>query len=230
MFLIVCGMQQEAAIINNPPNAIVVQGQRNDLTLPQQLNTVIANGGVNAILSLGVSGALAPNLRAGDVVVSSLVTDGQGDLAIPNRAWVYGAYKALTAIGVTFTTHTGTFTYSKSTVATAADKHLLYQQTKADAVDLETWVAAKVAQQHNLPFLSVRAISDPANFSLPPAALVAMAPDGSIDLPAVMSSLASDNAQLPDLLKLSNYAALAYNSLASAILHLGIRFAFPGKM
>ena len=229
MILLVCGMQQEAAIINSPPNSIVVQGQRNDTLLSQQLETAIANGGVSAILSLGVSGALSSNLRAGDVAVATLVTDSI-DLAIPNRAWAYSIYRALTGFGATFACHTSVFTYSKSVVASIQDKSKLYQRTKADAVDMETWVAAQVAQKHKLPFAAVRAISDPANFSLPPAALVAMAPDGSIDLPAVMASLASDDAQLPDLLKLASYSSMAYNSLASAILHLGINFAFSGKL
>ena len=69
------------------------------------------------------------------------------------------------------------------------------------AVDMESHVAARVARRHRLPFAAARVVSDPAHRTLPPAARVAMKPDGRVDLPAVMRSLLAHPAQLPALIR-----------------------------
>src|SRR5207344_953730 len=72
---------------------------------------------------------------------------------------------------------------------TAAEKANLHRNAGALAVDMESHVAARVAQRHRLPFVAARVICDPAGRSLPPAAHVGMKPDGAMDIVAVLRSL-----------------------------------------
>ncbi len=57
-------------------------------------------------------------------------------------------------------------------VASVEEKRRLRQRTGAAAVDLESGAVARVAAMHSMPFAVLRAICDPAESALPPAALV----------------------------------------------------------
>jgi adenosylhomocysteine nucleosidase len=109
--------------------------------------------------------------------------------------------------------HVGRIVGSDRIVATVGEKHLLYQQTGALAVDMESHIAARVAARHGLPFAALRVISDRADEALPPAALVGMRSDGGMALGAVLASLARHPGQLPALLHTGASAGRAFRSL-----------------
>jgi adenosylhomocysteine nucleosidase len=222
--LIVCGMRTEAAILNSPAGAVVVQGQNGDAGLADQIEAAIANGDIEGVMSVGVSGGVGHWLQAGDIVVSSLVKNGKPDgNRFGDSAWCCQILHSIPGA----LAHVGVIGYSPGIVATADAKQALAKSQGIDAVDMETWVAADVAARHRLPFAAVRAISDPYDFDLPPAALAAMSPTGSIDLPAVVESLGADIGQFPDLMKLDRYSALAFENLAATMLNIGVNFGFP---
>ena len=75
---------------------------------------------------------------------------------------------------------------------------------------------ARVAARHHLPFAVLRAICDPAERDLPPAALVALDQAGAIGLWRVLVSLARAPQQLPGLLALARDAAAARRALLAA--------------
>ena len=228
--LIACGMRTEAAILNNPAGAVVVQGRDNDVDLAIDLEAAIAKGGIAGVMSVGVSGALAPDLAAGDVVVASEVVSAGVPPYAASAFWSRAILRALGGTGASYRARSGSFGYSSSVVATAADKAALRAKTGADAVDMETWIAASVAFKHRLPFAAVRTISDPADFDLPPAALAAMTPSGSINVKAVFRSVLTDSDQIPALLKLDAYSGRAFDNLAAALLQIGVGMGFPTEV
>ncbi|MGH7091136.1 MAG: purine phosphorylase, partial [Stellaceae bacterium] len=59
-------------------------------------------------------------------------------------------------------------------------------------------------------------VADPAELSLPPAALVGIAADGRAALGPVLRSLVAHPGQLPALLRLARHTRLAFRSLARA--------------
>jgi adenosylhomocysteine nucleosidase len=97
--------------------------------------------------------------------------------------------------------------------ANATTKRQLHAATGAHAIDLESGSVARVAQANGLPFVAVRAISDPAERGLPPAALVALDRQGGVDLVRVLGSLLRQPSQLPALLRLAADAARARRAL-----------------
>jgi len=109
--------------------------------------------------------------------------------------------------------HVGTIVGSDTIIGSVAEKQQLHATTGALAVDMESHIAARVAARHGLPFAVVRAISDTADHTLPPAALVGMRPDGSMALGAVLASLARNPRQLPALIRTGSDAGRAFVAL-----------------
>ncbi len=175
-------------------------------------------GGATALVSFGLCGGLHPALRAGGLVVPAGVL-----AAAPNAPPLhYAADRALTsALGQV----TCEYLYSGTAIAsTAAAKAALFGATAATAIDLESGAVAEVAARHGLPFAVLRAVCDPADFDLPPAALLALNPQGRIQPWLVAASILRRPAQLPALIELARAAAAARAALirrAGQVAHRG---------
>lgn len=243
--LIACGLVREARWFARE-GVEVVPGGGDEAALEAALDARAA--GARAILSIGLAGGLAPRLRAGDLVIGTIAPTGSerrewsvgagstrrspvriADDARPghqteaDRRWIDAVARLLPQAIV------GRIHGSGAIVATTGEKHQLHLASRALACDMESHVAARVAARHRLPFAVVRAISDPADAALPPAALVAMQAGGELAIGAVLGSIASRPWQVPALLRLARDAARARQSLTTGYARLAdAGFALPG--
>src|SRR5436190_11534249 len=71
MIVAVTGLAREARLIAHP-DVVPVTGGGNAAALQKRVEAAIGNGG-RRILSIGICGALCPELRVGDVVIASEV-------------------------------------------------------------------------------------------------------------------------------------------------------------
>jgi hopanoid-associated phosphorylase len=197
------GLKREAAAIGGPGVMAVVSGGRADL-LEQRL--LAAAGGAAAVISLGVAGALAPSLQPGDWVVASKVVATDGEWATEPK-WTAALLRALPAPS------SGPILGSDAMLLKAADKLGAGRRMGALAVDMESHVAARVAQRLGLPFAAARVVSDCADHDLPPAVAVGMRPDGGMALGPVLASLARNPLQLPALIRAGRDAEQAFRAL-----------------
>ena len=78
---------------------------------------------------------------------------------------------------------------------------------------MESHAVAGVASMMNTPFIAIRAIADPSDRALPPAALNAVAEDGSTDIPKTLVTALMGPSQFPALMKLGRDAARATKTL-----------------
>jgi adenosylhomocysteine nucleosidase len=165
--------------------------------------------GAAALVSFGLAGGLDPRLRPGTLVVPVAVhvagQDLRTDAALCQRLGGATAHRLL-----------GTSTVA----ATAAAKRRLWQDSGAAAVDLESGAVAQVADAAGLPFAALRAICDPAERDLPPAALAALDQHGAIGLARVIRSVLRHPGQLPALLGLARDAATARRALLRRVAEL----------
>ncbi len=158
--------------------------------------------GVSGLLSFGLAGGLDPALTPGTLVVpASVLEDGETFATDPALSARLGGI-----------THPRLLAAS-AIVVRACDKHALHRATGAGAVDLETGAVARAAREAGLPFAVLRAVCDPADRDLPPAALVALDGAGIIGLGRLLRSLAARPDQLPALLRLARDAARARAAL-----------------
>ena len=207
--LIACGLQREAKILAGP-GIITVPGGGDPAGLEAALEAALMPRAkdVHLVLSCGIGGALDPALGVADTVIDAPV-------GTPLRAALLEQMPGA---------RPGTIIGRDQITATASQKAALFAATGALAVDMETHIAASVAARHGLAFAAVRAISDTAAETLPPAALVGMNPDGSMALGKVLLSLARRPTQLPALIRTGRSAEAAFRALrrvANAIATLG---------
>jgi adenosylhomocysteine nucleosidase len=165
--------------------------------------------GAKCLMSFGIAGALAPNLRAGDVVLSAeVVSDGrrwqaeeQFQTRVADLAREIGARR-------------GPVLGASAILATEAEKSRAWRETGALAVDLESDVVARIASQAGIPFLVARTIADTAYRELPPAALIPLSEAGTPDLFRVLGSVLRRPGQIVTLIGLARETRMALSALA----------------
>ena len=211
MILAVVGLERERRIVAGA-GVEAVAGGGDHRQLEALLHSHIAKA--RGIISIGIAGGLAPQLRAGDwVLADTVLTDGQ---PVPTDApWTERLAARLPEAT------RGLLVGIDAIVAEAAEKTVLHQTTGALAVDMESHVVARMARQHRLPFAAMRVVSDPAHRALPPAARIAMRPDGGIDLKAVLGSLLTQPSQLAALIATGWEAERGFRSLLRGHRRLG---------
>jgi hopanoid-associated phosphorylase len=202
MILVATGLKREARILAGP-DARVIAGGGDSARLERELEAAAPDA--EAIISMGLCGALADELRPGDWVVASEVVIAPRKF-LPEESWTAALAKRLNA-------RVGAILASGAILADAAAKREAHQAAGAIAVDMESHVAATVAARHGLPFAVARVVSDAAERSLPKAAQAGMAADGSMDIGAVLRALAADPRQLPALIRVGREAETAFRAL-----------------
>lgn len=195
------GMGFEAKIAAGPGVLVVCRDSRRDL--PNVIASAVRQG-YRGVISFGVAGGLASNLRTGDWVVASAVLDAHVPHAT-DAAW--SSSLVATIPGATYAPILGV----DAPVAEPAMKRKLHKTTGACAVDMESHVMGRLAAAHGLAFAAVRVIIDPAERAIPSAALLGMRPDGSANVWAVLRELVARPSQLLLLLRLAvdSFAARA---------------------
>jgi len=201
--LAVTGLAKEARIARRAGLKPVIGGGDSRL-LAARLEE--AAGGATAVISFGIAGALAPLLRAGDVVIATHVVAGREHYTC-DAAWSQILR--------------GRLAYSRSAIIVGVDevvsfigmKKALFRNAGAHAVDMESHIAARFAQKRGLPFVALRVICDGAQRTLSPAALEPLKPNGKLRVLAVLRSVARDSWQIPELLQTGREAAKAFRAL-----------------
>lgn len=211
MIIAAVGLERERRIVDGPGvEAIAGGGDK------ARLETLLEARGPRAsgIISIGIAGGLAARLRTGDWVLADGVL-ADGEMMPTEDSWTRRLATRLPEAA------RGSLLGADAIVADSDEKADLHRTTGALAVDMESHVAARVAQRHGLPFAIARVVSDPAQRTLPPAVRVAMKPDGRVDLAAVLRSLLTHPAQLPTLIRTGRDAEQAFRSLLRGQRRLG---------
>jgi adenosylhomocysteine nucleosidase len=208
------GMGFEAKITAGPGVRVVCRDARRNLA------TVIESAvrqGYRGVISFGVAGGLASNLRTGDWVVASAVLDS--DAALATDA-VWSSTLVSTIPGATYAPILGV----DAPVAEAAMKRELHETTGACAVDMESHLVGRLATAHGLVFAAARVIIDPAERTIPSAALLGMKPGGGANAGAVLRDLVARPSQLLSLVRVAVDAFAARAELLRVRRLLGPHF------
>ncbi|OJY24970.1 phosphorylase [Pandoraea sp. 64-18] len=204
--IVVTGMPFEARIARGD-GVVVVCAQNN--TLASDLQAAMARDGARGLVSFGTAGGLRPGVAPGRWVIAHRVLDmpQQAHAYVSCVRWADALRRAMPdalhadLAGVT------------APVVRADDKAAVWRESGAAAADMESHIVARVAQAHGLPFVAARVVIDPAERSLPPAALAGLRSDGSTDILGVLRSLAVNPLQLPSLLSVGKDASRAKQAM-----------------
>ena len=222
--LIVTGLQREADIAAGAGSFAVCSGGSPGL-LRERLSALGDTvGDIAGILSFGLAGGLAPHLQSGDMIAVTHVTSDEGR----HDTHEHWYDSIVSAVSGAMALHHGGLGGSESVIVNASGKQALHGATGALAVDMESHIAAAFAKLHNLPFAAIRAVSDPANRSLPPLATEALRPDGRVDYLKVLSGIARDPLQMSSLIAAGRDSGRAFSALRRVRGLLGPLFGFRG--
>ena len=197
---IVVGLAAEARIARRLRWRVTIGG--GTATGAQAAVQRLVDDGCDALVSFGLAGGLDPALRPGALIVPSVViVNGTHHSTDPHLSRRLGGATAHAVLGV------------DAIVTSVEEKHWLRDSTSAAAADVESGAVARIG----MPFAVLRAICDPAERSLPPAALAALDAHGAIGIWRVLASLAAQPGQLSALLALAADAAAARRALVARV-------------
>ena len=124
---------------------------------------LIEREGVARIAIIGLSGGLSPGLAPGALLVADRIVENGDTTAAPDREWSARIARQRGVRGATLVT-------VDRILCTPRSKTELWDglsQDRPAAADLETAAIVSVAASHGVPFVAIRAISDPAEEALP---------------------------------------------------------------
>ena len=214
----VTGLAREARIARGAKLTPVI-GSGDEALLVRRLEEAIA-AGARGIVSFGIAGALAPLLKVGDTLIATHVVHGNERYQTDPR-WTAILRQRLPRATP------GILVGHEQIVSHVDGKRRLFALSGAHAVDTESHIAARLANRHGIPFVAVRTISDSSTRGLPPAALVPLKTSGRISLRAVLGSVASEPAQISDLMTTGREAGRALRALLRSRNALGLFLGCP---
>lgn len=169
--------EREPIVRSLPGNAndvVVVASGIGRKAVAAATRTIVDNFSPELLISAGLAGGLTDSLAPGKVLRPAVVIDS-------HSGEKYETVRDPEARGVLVTA---------ATVLSREEKAAMASKFGADAVDMEAAVVAEFARASGIPFMAMKAISDPVDLEMPPM-------DRFIDPAGKL-----------DLLKLLGYAAL----------------------
>jgi adenosylhomocysteine nucleosidase len=171
---------------------------------------LLLSSGSTQLISWGCACALSPQLKSGDLVLATAILSLDNPPITINNAW-HNTVNNLLADKLVV--HHGELLSSKVLINTCSEKQHLFENTKAIALDMESYAIAEVAQNNNLPFLAIRVIADTAIMDLPKAVSYSLNSDGEVQLLKLLSYLLKRPSEIEQLIKLGNSFSRAKKSL-----------------
>jgi adenosylhomocysteine nucleosidase len=201
--IIVVGMAFEARIAARLGVPVICGGDGKNLAA--SLNRAMA-AGCGGLISFGVAGGLTPNLPPGTCVIGSSVMDDDDERATDAR-WAARLARLIPG------SVQGSIVGVREPIAHAQAKRRLHETTGAIAVDMESHMVARAAEQHGVPFAAIRVVVDPVERTIPRSALAGSRSDGTVDPRAVLRSLVRHPGDLFGLIRMSLDARAARATL-----------------
>jgi adenosylhomocysteine nucleosidase len=178
----------------------------------------LVEAGARGLVSWGCAAALSPKLKPGDLCLPAHVLDTRATRWTVSVAWHQRACRALRGV---VDLATEPLLTADRLAATAEDKRSLAAKFKAIAVDMESAAVAAVAREHDLPFLAVRAIADPAHVGLPHAVTRAMDTEGTLHRSVLLGHVLLHPGDAAALVRLASQFRAALRTLTRTADRMG---------
>jgi adenosylhomocysteine nucleosidase len=147
--------------------------------------SVLIAEGAKALLSWGCAAALDDSANPGCLILPERIIGADGEVHWVSTQWhqrLHGILKSQQPI------RTDALIESAVVLKTSAEKRALFKRTQAAATDMESAAQARLAKEHHLPFLAIRAIVDTASTDIPDRVLEALDSHGAISVGKLFAS------------------------------------------
>ena len=194
-------VEQEAKYLSRAGMDILITGmgrENAERSLHRQLRSQMPQ----LVVSCGFAGGLNPYLSVGTVVFA-----GDEEAGLTPALLRAGACPVR-------------FYCAERVAATVEEKRRLWEQTGADAVEMESQIIRAICRAHGIPSATIRVISDSAHDNLPLDFNLFMTAEQRIDYGRLMLALLMSPQKLPAILRLQRQTQLAARRLASVLAEL----------
>lgn len=173
----------------------------------------LIEAGADHLLSWGCAAGLQTDARPGDLFLPRMLLADAGALHLPvDPYWHTRLTTCLQEHGIAC--NDNTLIGVEHLLTEPTDKQYLAQQTGAAIADMESTAIARVASEHALPFLCIRAVADSHSMTVPAALTGVLNDYGQADLRRLVPLLLRRPRLLPRLLRLGYAFSRARRSLA----------------
>lgn len=206
--LVITGMKREAGCVGNEGVVTLCSGA--DVARLRVALDKLGDTEFSAVVSFGLAGGLDYSLRPGHVVVADAIVGGDARRTTHSRlsdALIEGAAAAGCKVVP------GAIVGVDRPAMDLSAKAALREGAGAIAVDMESHLAEEFARLRNLPFVALRAISDPAARALPPLVARALTPEGGVDTVGVAREILRGPHQLGGMIRAGLDSRAAFASL-----------------
>jgi adenosylhomocysteine nucleosidase len=168
--------------------------------------------GATFLLSWGSAGGLAPKLSPGSLILPKTVIASDRSLYHVDAPWHQSLCNRLKG-HLDF--HTEPLVESAMVVRTPAEKVILFRETGAIGVDMESAAVAAVAQEARVPFMVVRAVADSTDTTIPDSVLNAVDEFGRLNFLKLIQGFAKAPTELLALVRIARNYRTAQRTLAA---------------
>ena len=135
---------------------------------------ILQNYAVTALISLGFAGSLNSELEVGDVVVCSTLHYANERMQKAKKSETFHSDTRLLSLATSvmedarIRIHCGSSITAAQLISSPEAKEKLGELFGTDVVDMESYWVAKIASASEIPFITIRAVSDAKREHLPP--------------------------------------------------------------
>jgi adenosylhomocysteine nucleosidase len=151
----------------------------------RRAGAVLVSQGAKALLSWGCAAALNDRISPGCLMIPQRIIGARGEVHKVNSEWHQRLCETLKHKQQV---HTEALAESDAIMRTAVEKRELAKRTQAAATDMESAAQARLAEEHGLPFVAIRAIVDTLSTDIPENVVKALDPAGNINVWKLLAS------------------------------------------
>lgn len=166
--------------------------------------------GATALLSWGSAGGLSPKLFPGNLIVPKSIIASDGSVYQADASWHQNWCSLLKG---QVELYTGSLAERPAVVRTPEEKAILFQETGAIGVDMESGAVAAAAQEAGVPFIAIRAVADSMDIPLPKSAVNAFDEFGRLKFLKLIGGIAARPTELFPLIRLGRDYRAAQRTL-----------------
>lgn len=219
----IVGLQAEAACLPRDPEQLLVRVSGGRPDAAAAMAAELADAGCAGLVSFGTAGGLDPALTPGTLVIADAVRLPGGVSIATDGAW---RRRLVQGLGERVPVAVGAVAAAHEPLLSPRLKHYCFLSTSALTVDLESGAVAEAAMEKGIPFLVVRAVTDPADRAIPMWVAGLVTADGRTPISTVLSGLLKNLGDLKTLLHLRRDAKAAFQVLRRGALAAGPLFHF----
>jgi adenosylhomocysteine nucleosidase len=170
---------------------------------------------ISVLLSIGYAGALSPELKRGDIVLSSFSRNDKPLNPTPNDLTLAEKLKSVADESHEHHVYVSPLYTADKIVARHEEKKQIFEKTGAQIVDMESLSVYQEALELKIPFVGIHAITDTAEEDIPALEIINpfLLSNSWVRYPKIFFDIAKRPRSIWDLAMLNHDAHVAGNNL-----------------